>query len=275
MTDVMTLIQEEAEHLREFCAALAPEAWGTPSACAGWAVGDVLAHLAQGAQNWSASLGRALAGDAQPPAGEQPLRPGERGSEVTAQRAMTLRQEKSAAGLLQAFAEGHARFDVVLRTIQATDWERPCYHRRGNMTVRNYVILRLQELTVHGWDIRSAFDSAATLSEPPLQWLLPSVQRWLTSSFRPVPELTAPRRYRFDTSGAFTVQQDVVVSQDGMRLEAMTTQPADVTFRGTTGNALLLIYGRLTLERAVEAGRLAILGERSQAALFSTLFQGF
>src|SRR6266851_4919786 len=51
-----------------------------------------------------------------------------------------------------------------------------------------------------------------------LQWLLPSVQRWLTSSFRPVPELTAPRRYRFDTSGAFTVQQDVVVSQDGMRL---------------------------------------------------------
>ena len=59
MTDVMTLIQEEAEHLREFCAALAPEAWGTPSACAGWAVGDVLAHLAQGAQNWSASLGRA------------------------------------------------------------------------------------------------------------------------------------------------------------------------------------------------------------------------
>ena len=275
MTEVIPLIKDEASHLRDFCAALAPEAWGTPSACAGWSIGDVFAHLTQGAQTWSASLRRALAGDAGPPPGEQTLRPGERGSEATAQRAIAFRQEQGATGLLQVFAAGYAHFDAVLRTVQATDWDRPCYHRRGNMSVRNYVVLRLQELTIHGWDIRSAFDATATLSVPPLPWLMPCVERWLSSAFRPVPELTTPLRYRFETSGPFAVQQDIMVSQDGLRLETVAAHAADVIFRCPTGAALLLIYGRLSLHRAAEAGWLEIVGPRSQAALFPALFQGF
>lgn len=275
MTEVIAVIKDEAAHLHDFCTALPPAAWGTPSACAGWTVGDVFAHLAQGAQTWSASLRRALAGDAQPPAGEQTLRPGERGSEATAQRAIVLRQEQGTSGLLQAFTEGHARFDEVLRTAQDADWNRPCYHRRGNMSVRNYVTLRLQELAVHGWDIRSAFDNTATLSVPTLPWLVPSVQRWLTHAFRPVPELTGSVRYRFETSEPLALQQDMVVGQDGLRLETGATSPADVTFRCATGDAFLLIYGRLALERARQAGWVEIQGEPAQATLFPKLFQGF
>jgi uncharacterized protein (TIGR03083 family) len=275
ITEVIAIIKDEASHLHDFCAALTPAAWGTPSACTGWTVGDVFAHLAQGAQTWSASLHRALAGDAQPPAGEQTLRPGERGSEATAQRAIVFRQEQGPSGLLQAFTEGHARFDEILRTVRATDWDRPCYHRRGNMSVRNYVTLRLQELAVHGWDIRSAFDNTATLSVSSLPWLVPSVQRWLTNAFRPVPELRGSVRYRLETSEPLTLQQDIVVSQEGVRLETATASPADVTFCGTTGDTFLLIYGRLALERAREAGRVEIHGEPAQAALFPRLFQGF
>src|SRR5262245_54622490 len=104
-TEVVGLIRTEATQLQNFMASLDHTAWSRPSACTGWTVGDVFAHVTQGARNWSATITRAMAGDANPPPGEQMLRPGERGSEVTAQRAITFRQEQGEAGLLQAFAE--------------------------------------------------------------------------------------------------------------------------------------------------------------------------
>ena len=92
--------------------------------------------------------------------GEQTLRPGERGSEATAQRAIAFHQEMGEQGLLQAFADGYQQLHQVLLGLQAEDWDKPCYHRRGVMLTRDYVGLRLQELTIHGWDMRSAFDAA-------------------------------------------------------------------------------------------------------------------
>lgn len=274
MTEMIALISSEASQLRDFLAGLDSEAWSRPSACAGWTVGDVCAHLTQGARTWSGTITRAIAGDANPPAGEQMLRPGERGSEVTAQRAIALRQEMGTAALPQAFAEGYERLHQVLLGLQAEDWDKPCYHRRGIMPMHDYVGLRLQELTIHGWDMRTAFDSAATVSERPLSVVVGLAQRWLSNTFRPEPRLTAPVCYRFDVSGPTRVRQDVLVSPDGVRLEPVTDRDADVTFRCATGDYILLVYGRLPLERAVDTGRLEIVGHRAQASLFSTLFQG-
>jgi len=105
MAEMIDLMSFEASQLWDFMARLDTEKWSRPSACAGWTVGDVLAHLTQGARTWSASITRAVAGDANPPAGEQTLRPGERGSEATAQRAIAFRQGMGEAELLHAFAE--------------------------------------------------------------------------------------------------------------------------------------------------------------------------
>lgn len=274
MTDVVGLIRTEAAQLQHFMAGLDQAAWARPSACTGWTVGDVFAHVTQGARTWSASITRAMAGDANPPPGEQTLRPGERGSEATAQRAIAFRQELGEAGLLQAFADGYQNLHQVLLGLKPEDWDRPCYHRRGVMPTRDYVGLRLQELTIHGWDMRSAFDAAAALSESPLPALVGLAQRWLSNTFRPVPSLVAPVRYRFDVSGPASVRQDVLVSQDGFRIEPVTDRSTDVTFRCTTGDYILLVYGRLPLDRAAATGRLELAGNRQQAALFTTLFQG-
>jgi uncharacterized protein (TIGR03083 family) len=271
---MIPFINSEASQLRDFMASRAPEEWSRPSACAGWTVGDVFAHVTQGARTWSASITRARAGDANPLPGEQTLRPGERGSEATAQRAIAFRQEMGATRLLQAFANGYQELDQVLRDLQPEDWDKPCYHRRGVIPTRDYVGIRLQELTIHGWDIRSAFDAAATVSERPLPVVVGLAQRWLTNTFRPAPGLATPVRYRFDVSAPVPVRQDVLVSQDSFRLEPLTDRGADVTFRCRTGDYILLVYGRLPLDRAVSAGRLEIEGNRAQALLFPTLFQG-
>jgi hypothetical protein len=137
-----------------------------------------------------------------------------------------------------------------------------------------YVGRRLQELAIHGWDIRSAFDSAATLPERSLPALVDLAQRWLSNTFNGAPTLSAPIRYRFDVSGPVPVRQDVLVNQDSFRVEPVADSSADVTFRGTTGDYILFVYGRLPLDRAVGTGRMEMAGNGAQASLFTTLFQG-
>jgi uncharacterized protein (TIGR03083 family) len=272
--EMIGLISAEAAQLRNFMVGLDRLVWSQPSACAGWTVGEVFAHVTQGARTWCESISRARAGDANPPLGQRTLRPGERGSEVTAQRATAYRQEMSEAALLQAFANGYQQLHQVLQGLQPEDWDKPCFHRRGVLPIRDYVGLRLQELTIHGWDIRSAFDTAAMVSEKPLPVLVDIARRWLANTFRPEPSLTAPVRYRFDVSAPVLIRQDVLVSQDGFQITPVADSPADVTFRCTTGNYLLFVYGRLPLDRAVATDRLAVGGNRQQAALFNTLFRG-
>jgi uncharacterized protein (TIGR03083 family) len=234
----------------------------------------VFAHVTQGARTWSEAITRARAGDFGPPPGQSPLRPGERGSAATAQRAIDFRQETGEAALLQAFINDYQRLHQVLLDLQPEDWDKPCFHRRGVLPVRDYVGLRLQELVIHGWDMRTAFDATATLSERPLPVLVGLAQRWLSNTFHPVPQLAAPVRYRFDVSGPAPLRQDVLVSQERFQLTPVADVSADVTFRCHTGDYILLVYGRLPLDRALETGRLGIEGNREQAGLFTTLFQG-
>jgi uncharacterized protein (TIGR03083 family) len=274
MTEVVELLRAEASQLQYFVAGLCSEEWSRPSACAGWTVGDVFAHVTQGARTWSEAITRARAGDFAPPPGQPPLRPGERGSAATAQRAIDFCQEMGQAALLQAFVNDYQRLHQVLLDLQPEDWDKSCFHRRGVLPIRDYVGIRLQELVIHGWDMRTAFDEAAALSERPLPVLVGLAQRWLSNTFRPVPQLAASVRYRFDVSGPAPLQQDVLVSQDSFQLVPVADSSADVTFRCHMGDYILLVYGRLPLDRAVDTGRLQIAGDREQASLFPTLFQG-
>lgn len=273
-TDMIGLVSSEAAHVRDFMADLTPEAWSRPSACAGWTVGDVFAHLTQSAQTWRETIIRAMAGDANPPPGQRLLQPGERGSEGTAQRAIAFRQERRAGELLQVFDQGYAHLCQVLLDMQPEDWDKPCFHRRGVLPTRDYVGIRIQELTIHGWDIRSAFDAAAAVSEQPLPVLVHLAQRWLSSTFSPEPRLAAPVRYRFDVPGPVPIRQDVLVSRDSFALEPTADADADVTFRCHTGDYILFVYGRLHLDQAVDTGRLEVVGNHDRAALFPTLFRG-
>src|SRR5712691_7125351 len=189
MTEVIALISAEASQLQDFLAGLRPEEWSRSSACAGWTVGDVVAHLTQGARTWGEAIVRARAGASNPPPGQPPLRPGERGSAATAQRAIDFRQEMGDQALLQAFVSDYQRLHQVLLDLQPEDWAKPCFHRRGVLPICDYVGLRLQELAIHGWDMRTAFDDAAALSERPLSVLVGLAQRWLYNTFHPAPNL--------------------------------------------------------------------------------------
>ena len=274
MTEVIDLVNSEAARLGDFLTDLGEQSWSRDSACQGWKVGDVVAHLAIAAETWAVSLQRALAGDAGPPAGQSYLAAGERGSAIIAQAAVSHHRQLGRK-LLQDYTAGYGRLSQVLSSLSAVDWDKPCFHRRGNMPVRDFVAVRVQELAVHGWDIRSGLDPSAEIGQESLPQLVKMTPRWLRSAFRPDPGLPTPARFRFEVSGPVPVRQDVVVNNDSFQTEPAVEGRADVIFRCNTGNYILLIYGRLSVAEGLTSGRLSIDGSRKRATHFTSWFQGF
>ncbi len=274
MNTLIDLVNAEAGRLADFLAGMGAESWSQDSACQGWKIGDVVAHLSIAANTWGASLTRAAAGDSEPPQGQSFLGAGVRGSDVIADAATAHFQEKGQQ-LLSEFNQGYENLKKIMSTLRPEDWEMPCFHRRGKMPVRQFVALRVQELAVHGWDIRAGLDSSAVISEGALPQMVTMVPRWLRTAFRPGLDLPAPTRFRFEVTGAERVSEDVVVKGQEFEVEATGTSQADATFRCDTSNYILLIFGRLGVEQSISSGRLTVEGSKERAADFSAWFKGF
>ena len=274
MSGTVEAVRIEAIRLADFLTGMDPNDWSQGSACPEWEVGDVVAHLTQGANAWVDFIGRALERDPGPPPGHQSLQPGDRGSEVTAQRAIEMRQSQGKQELLSSFSNSYDQLYRQLLQLKPEDWELPCFHRRGQSTIHEMVARRVQELAIHGWDIRSVFDPAHQLSDTAVPVVVGLAHRWLNSTFIPSAHANVPARYRFDISGPAPVLEDVVVYQNRFEVEATSNSPAEVTFSGSGNDYLLVIYGRLSITGARDTGNLKIDGPLEQAALFNTWFRG-
>ncbi len=272
--EMIDLINSGSRRLGGYLSGLDPQGWSQDSACEGWKVGDVVAHLTVAGESWCGSLTRALEGNAEPPPGQSFLPQGELGSQVIGQAAID-RYRQSGTELLQEYLATCERLSEVMSTLRAGDWDRPCYHRRGPMPVRDFVGVRVQEVALHSWDVRAGVDPAAEMWEEPLPHLVSILPRWLRIAFRRGLGLPAPARFRFDVSGPAPVSQDVVVNDDGFQVEAGGDTQADAVFHCDSGDYILLIYGRLSVARGISSGRLRVEGSPERAADFTRWFQGF
>ncbi len=141
--------------------------------------------------------------------------------------------------------------------------------------MKDFLGIQVQELTLHGWDIRSGLDHAAELWEEPLPLMVHLVPRWLRTAFTPGLDLPVPVRYRFDVPGPVAVYEDLLVNGDSYQGGPSGPEQADAVFRCNTGNYILLMFGRLQVERAVTAGRISVEGQKDQAKNFNAWFRGF
>ena len=274
MEETIALLRAESDALAAFLAGLDDDGWGRQSACNAWTVADAAAHIAQGSQGASVAITRAQNGDPSPPEGQRLLDAGERASEPTAERAIAFRTGKAAAELMQAYNEGADRLVQTAAGLQAEDWEKPSFHRRGIIPVHENVTRRIQEIAIHGWDIRSAFDPAAEISEAGAREIATVGHRWLNACFVPLTG-GANARFRFEVSGPNPFSEEVVLEGDGFRIEPAGDTPPDVTFRANTSAYVLLIYGRLDISSGSTPVQLEIDGPLERALLFTESFQGY
>jgi len=176
--------------------------------------------------------------------------------------------------LLPAFNAAYEEIDQFLGRLDAADGDKLCYHPGALVPISGFVDLRLMELYVHGWDMRSRLEPPAHL--PPESWpvLLDLLPHFLGYMVVPASQEEG-RRYRFALTEGVVDARDLVVEGGILRLEAAGQMRAQVTLTCDTETFLLLLWGRLALETAVAAGQISIEGDHTLAADFSRWYKGF
>lgn len=273
MTQRVSIIQKLSEQLKEFLATLPNEAWMRPSACELWEVRDVVAHLTGGAERQIESMTRGRRGDAAPPPNFVSMDVATL-SASNARRDIALR-ERLGDDLLCTFTARYDHLCELLNGFGAEDWEKPCWHaRRGAMSARDYVDLRIQELAIHNWDIRSAFEPEAHLAPESVPVLVNIAPTWLWMSFRPGTKLSSPVVFRFEVTGAAPSSHDVIVNGDSFRVGHTRRSKPDVRLQCDSEAFLLFMYGRLSAASGLAAGRLAMEGDAWLVEQFEQWFKG-
>ena len=247
-------LRSEYERLARHLRALDADGLAAPSTCEGWSAADVAAHLAWNARLYIRSLGMGLTGEAPPSAPTAAGAP-----KITADfvrdRAVELR-EKLGDGLLQSFEEHNAGFIDMLDDLDS--------EVRDTLTVpflndtiplRRLIGLRINEVALHSWDVRSPADDQAELIEDAA---LASIELWrdtIGRRLRAGPET----RVRMEPAGggAFDVTGG----------DSPSTGPpsghADASLTGTASAIALFLSGRAGL------GDVEVGGDRAAAESFA------
>ena len=236
-----------------------PDALNGPTACSEWDVGTVAAHLAGGAIRQRDAMVRGRDGQGGPPPGEESRPTADQVQQSNAVNNVQTRSELGDA-LLDNFQQGYRELDDLLQGW--SDWSIGCWHRRrGTISAESYVDLRIQELVIHDWDIRSGGAGTGDLDAEGAVALLPASEMWYQLCFRPTAPLSSPVSYRFDVGGSngATLQHDVVVTGDGYEVtECSPERRPDLTVRADAGMYLLCLYNRVDWNSAKRSGRISV-----------------
>lgn len=274
--DCLKLIQAESTRLKTYLHALPREAWSRPSACAEWQVQDMVAHLVLSARAYTATISRGLQGDASPPEGRPPAGAHNAASaaEGISQRTIALR-EQLGDQVLAAFETTDNALNHLLASLGPQDWEKSCYHSGGVFPARWVRDMRLSELAIHSWDIRSRFAPDASLTPENLPVLMDLLTTLTPGwAFSLGAKLATPVRYRFTVTGTVPSTIDIVVTGETARIAEVSDALPDVTFHCETEAYVLVRYGRLSLADALATGRVVVEGDQALAAAFGQWFKG-
>ena len=266
--ELAALVSSESARLLEYFKELSPSDWETQSACEAWTNADVVAHMTMAVDMFSSNIERGMNGDSSPPEGMGPPQETDLAARMAANasRAVAMR-ESLGSTLVDAFSQNCERLNALMAGMGPDDWAKPCYHPAAMLTVSRYLNLRLAEMSVHEWDIRSRLESSAKLPDevtPAVVELLPGFV--VGRLFQPGAEVARPTRFRFNLTDGESY--DIVAGGGELRMEAAIAGDAEVTFTCDSSTFALLAYGRFTVEEAVAAGDITVEGDRELAAQF-------
>ncbi|MDA0264468.1 MAG: maleylpyruvate isomerase family mycothiol-dependent enzyme [Chloroflexi bacterium] len=266
----VAVAKQLATNIRGYLGELTPPQWELPSACAEWQVRDVVAHLIGGAERQAESMERGRGGDSNPPAGFVPAGPAAL-SAANAQRDIN-RRNQLAGRFLESFDASYEALHSQFDSFADGSWDTLCWHaRRGAMTAAAYVELRIQELGIHDWDIRSAFENDAKIDADCVPVLLDMTPRWLRMCFRPSAPLSKPVVYKFVVESG---RSHMTVTGDDFHVDDGDASGADLTLVASKQDYLLFTYGRLSAADGINAGRLTVRGDNAHLDRFEVWFKG-
>lgn len=265
------LVQSESQRIQHYLEDLSDEDLSRTSACDAWKVGDVVAHLTASVDLYEVAISKGSTGDSNPPEGLSAAGVSSLMArlEDNTQRVINLRQDMGDQ-LLSAFSKRCEDLTQLLEGLTDEDWQKLCYHPGKVIPVATYVDLRLAELAIHEWDIRSKLDVSTELSSLCLPAVMDFIPAFVVGTmFRPGIDQTETVRFRFELTGAVPGSRDIVSENGNVYMESARATTANVTIRCDTETFALLVYGRTFLGQAESEGRLTVEGDRELASLIS------
>lgn len=266
--ELAALVSSESARLLEYFKTLSADDWQTQSACDAWNNADVVAHMVMAVDMFSANIERGANGDSSPPEGMGPPQETDLAGRMAANatRAVAMR-ESLGDTLVEAFGQNCDKLNALLARMGPGDWEKQCYHPAAYLSVRRYLLLRLAEMSVHEWDIRSRLENEASLPDEVASALVELFPGFVVGRlFQPGSGISSPSRFRFNlTNGG---SHDIIAGGGESRIEQASPDAADVTFSCSGSTLTLLAYGRISVDEAVASGAITVEGDRQLAAQF-------
>ncbi len=275
LDDYVPIVQTEADGLAQFLDTLSADDWQRPSACDLWAIRDVAAHLIWAADFYTDTVSRGRQGDISLPEDRPPGDAPDPASMPAYfdQQAMRVR-DRLGARLLPTFRSSYQSLSHLMLGLSPQEWDMPCSffrHYGGQQPAQTFLFLIIQELVIHGWDIRSRFDEAATLtaeSLPPLIERIPNrFPRMPGLSQFPIDTDRWPLvRYRFDLEADCAMSYDMVAEGGKARMEPSGNVLADVSLQCDRATFVLMMYKRLNLDPVSLPTQVTVEGDQALVA---------
>ena len=271
VVEKVQLVKAESARIGVYLKTLKPKAWSTQSACDAWQVQDVVAHLTGAVERFGPNIVRGAGGDGSAPEGMPSAGEGDMAARLRANAQVAIDfRESLGSKLLATYNEGRVRFDEFLAGLQDADRDKPCYHPAGTISVETYLNLRITELIVHEWDIRSRLDPSPVMSAESLPAILEMFPVFVVGRlFDPGSNMPSTARFRFELTGAVPGSHDIVAGggQKALMEPAGGKRP-DVIFGCDSQTFVLLVYGRISMESTVADGKIVASGDSGLAAQF-------
>ncbi len=265
----------ESERLYDYLSNLPDGAWKQQSACERWSIAAVVAHIISVADRHIGSITSGLQGDVVSSHG-YPLQGGADSpgiGDVNADMAVAFSEELGDQ-LLPVFRSSYDQLNQLLTEIGPNDWDKPCYHPLGETSIRSFVTLRMGELALHGWDVKSALETEAHLSAESLPILMDWTMAASPRLVQPTTDAPGAACYRFHPYDVAHTAYDILVRNGAARMEPAGANKADIVIRCRSGDLPLLMSGRIDVESAVAEGRLALEHGSELPAGFGDWFKG-
>ncbi len=248
---VIEQITDEHERWSDLLRSFAPADWQRATACEGWSVKHIVAHVVSGIDFYRESIGNALNGDV------EPIWPdGRAGRQAAFERCLELDD----ARLIDAFDEAANLLDKTLMKVAEDDAELPAWHPSGTWTLDRMIGGRLADSAIHRWDMAHGADAGARLDSDRLPFLLDYVDGGIGRYVVPA-DFPQGGSWRFDLTSP--IDEAVVIRvKDGATSLERNGQMAAEQCVADPNDFLLLLLRRKPLADAIAQGGIRDLSNR-------------
>jgi uncharacterized protein (TIGR03083 family) len=265
-------VQAEIVGLATFVKDLSLTDWEKPSATAGWSLGDVVAHLDLALGLYGRVLDAIVAGHGAGTAwrafGQLTKRAAPLGSSVFNAINSALPRMMGGAlspEVLKGQFEANCRgLREKLDRIEPQDYTRPAHYMGRPWPLSFFLAAVVNELAIHGWDMRSRLDSDAHIgaeARAVLPWFY-----WGGTSymFHQPSDLRGTIQVVLDDPAAMLWW---AVGAESIQGAGEATSP-DVTISGESGTFVLVLAGRIKADDALRTTSLTAAGNEDLARTF-------